>query len=349
MIASESTEIALVRLDLSAPDEGVLAEINAHMNLMRAESRPDDPPRSLGHTRNTFASVALLDHIALEAWLARREGELVGTLMVNMSLKDNLHMAFLDIGVAPEGRRRGVGSLLLRKGSEIAAANDRGLLLLQTTSTVPAGAAFLERYGASEGLAAHTNQLVLADVDRAMLADWHGSALRLGDFELLVWEGAYPEEHLEAMVHLNRVMNQQPFDDLDVEAFTIDAEQLRKVERFFAARNQTRWTAVARHLPSGDLAGFTDVMFDPENPENLNQGNTGVDPAYRGHGLGKWLKAAMLTKVLDERPEVRRIRTGNADSNEAMLAINRRLGFEPYVAESVWQLPIERLEGAGEG
>jgi GNAT superfamily N-acetyltransferase len=343
MIAPESTEIVLVHLDPTAPDEGMMVALNAHMNRMREESRPDDPPRSLDHTRNTFASVALLDHIALEAWLARREGELVGTLMVNMSRKDNLHMAFLDISVAPEQRRQGIGSLLLRKGTEIAAANERGLLLFQTTSTVPAGAAFLERYGAAEGLAASTNQLLLADVDRTMLADWHGGEHRLGDFDLLVWEGAYPEENLEAMVHLNRVMNQQPFDDLDVEAFTVDAEQLRKLEQFQAARNQTRWTMVARHLPSGDLAGFTDVLFDPENPENLMQGNTGVDPTYRGNGLGKWLKAAMLTKLLAERSGVKRIRTGNADSNEAMLAINHRLGFERYVAESVWQLPMERL------
>lgn len=349
MIAPESTELVFERLDLAASDEAVLTDVNAHMNRLRAESRPHDPPRSIDHTRATFASVAMLDHVAFEPWIARRGGELVGSLFVSMSLKDNLHMAFLDLGVDADHRRAGVGSALLRKGAEIAAAADRVLLLLNTVSTVPAGAAFLERYGATAGLAAHTNQLTIADVDRAMLADWHGSDARLGDFELLVWEGPYPEEHLEAMVHVNRVMNQQPFDDLDVEEFTIDAEQLRQTEAFLEARNQMRWTMVARHLPSGDLAGFTDVVFDPEDPAKLNQGNTGVDPAYRGNGLGKWLKAAMLTKVLAERPEVERVRTGNADSNEAMLAINRRLGFEPYVAETVWQLPLERVQGVGEG
>ena len=63
-----------------------------------------------------------------------------------------------------------------------------------------------------------------------------------------------------------------------------------------------------------------------------------------GRGLGRWLKAAMLDKVLRERPQVRRVRTGNADSNAAMLEINRELGFEPRTSQIVWQLKIEKLE-----
>ena len=317
--------------------------------MMRAESNPDDPPRSLQHTKNTYLGVALLDHMTLEAWLAKRDGVIVGTVIVNMSLSDNLHMAFFDINVAPEHRRGGIGRLLLHKVAEVAAAADRSLLLTSTQSTVPAGVAFVKRFGAEAGLAAHTNQLVLASVDRDMLTAWNARATRLGDFELLVWEGAYPEEYLDAMVHMHRVMNSQPFDDLEVEDFQVSAEQLRKQEQFHAARNHSQWTMVARHLPTGDLAGFTDVLFDPENPENLQQGNTGVDPRYRGHGLGKWLKAAMLEKVFAERPMVRHIRTGNADSNEAMLAINRRLGFERYIAQTVWQLPLTTLRPHLEG
>ena len=54
-------------------------------------------------------------------------------------------------------------------------------------------------------------------------------------------------------------------------------------------------------------------------------------PKYRGHGLGKWLKAAMLEKVLAERPAVKFVRTGNADENVPMLKINHALGFKPYV------------------
>lgn len=70
---------------------------------------------------------------------------------------------------------------------------------------------------------------------------------------------------------------------------------------------------------------------------------TGVFPAYRKRGLGRWLKAAMLDAVLRERPQVRLVRTSNADSNTAMLAINRALGFKPYLAESFWQVETDTV------
>ena len=77
---------------------------------------------------------------------------------------------------------------------------------------------------------------------------------------------------------------------------------------------------------------------------------TGVFTQYRNKGLGRWLKAAMLDKVLKERPEVKYVRTGNADSNAAMLKINIELGFLPYMADTLWQVEIDNvLEYLGSG
>ena len=64
---------------------------------------------------------------------------------------------------------------------------------------------------------------------------------------------------------------------------------------------------------------------------------------YRRRGLGRWLKAAMLDKILRERPGVKRIRTGNADSNVPMLKINHELGFKPYKAWTEWQISVDKL------
>jgi hypothetical protein len=59
--------------------------------------------------------------------------------------------------------------------------------------------------------------------------------------------------------------------------------------------------------------------------------------------LGRWLKAAMLDKVLKERPQVKYVRTGNADSNAAMLKINTELGFKPYTADAIWQVELQKV------
>ena len=52
----------------------------------------------------------------------------------------------------------------------------------------------------------------------------------------------------------------------------------------------------------------------------------------------------MIQKVLTERPVVKRIRTGNANSNAPMLAINTELGFKLYKSDVVWQLEMTKLK-----
>lgn len=82
----------------------------------------------------------------------------------------------------------------------------------------------------------------------------------------------------------------------------------------------------------------------PSNKPNVGiQGSTGVLDRYRNRGLGRWLKAAMLEKLLAERPWMRYIRTYNADMNEPMLKINHALGFEPYAANNMCQAQLETV------
>ena len=70
---------------------------------------------------------------------------------------------------------------------------------------------------------------------------------------------------------------------------------------------------------------------------------TGVFPTFRNKGLGRRLKAEMLEKVIADRPQVKYVRTDNADMNAPMMKINSELGFKPYIAECVWQVETEKV------
>jgi GNAT superfamily N-acetyltransferase len=158
------------------------------------------------------------------------------------------------------------------------------------------------------------------------------------------WTGPYPEQDIEAIVALIQVMNTAPREDLEVEDFRPTAEQIRQFEQSMFARGNSRWTAYVREKATGKFAGFTEVLWNPNRPAILQQMDTGVFPEYRNRGLGRWLKAALLDKVLREHPEIEFVRTGNADSNASMLKINSEMGFKPYRSEIVWQVDVEQVE-----
>ena len=61
-------------------------------------------------------------------------------------------------------------------------------------------------------------------------------------------------------------------------------------------------TYVARHKPTGELAGYTNVAYRRLQPDLVEQWDTGVDPEHRNKGLGRWVKAAMALKLRETYP-----------------------------------------------
>jgi GNAT superfamily N-acetyltransferase len=108
-------------------------------------------------------------------------------------------------------------------------------------------------------------------------------------------------------------------------------------------RGQSIWTVIARHDATGALAGWTSLLFPKVRTDVAYQLGTGVEPAHRGHGLGRWVKAVNLLRLLDERPAVQRVETENATNNGPMLAINHALGFSSYRTNGVWEMKTAAL------
>jgi GNAT superfamily N-acetyltransferase len=320
------------------------AALAAFRNHLRAEQQPGDPPVPVAEYVRRMRNVS--SGVSMSVWAAwntaRTEVVACGGVDYVKAAAKTQPVNF-RISVLPHERRRGLGARLLSHVVEVVRRADRPLMTIQTCGRVAAGEAFMSRVGATACLRSSTEHLVVAELDRELLRDWlERGGIRAEEFELVYWSDAYPDDQIEAIAALYNVINQQPRDGLKLQDIHYTPAHVRAVERRAFGNGTRRWSVYARVRANGRLAGFTEVYGHPNRPAFLRQNFTGVFPEDRNKGLGRWLKAAMLEKIISECPQVKFIRTDTAESNAAMRRINALLGFKPYLSNCTWQLETER-------
>jgi mycothiol synthase len=340
-----SPSVLIKPFNIKEASHAEYAALNAHSNLLRAERLPDDPPIPLEESIQNLQNIP--PFVDVKMWCAWDDGlsNIVAEGdIVLLRTEDNRHMAQFTLEVNLGYRRQGIARQLIGLIADAAHADSRRLLITETIDRIPAGEVFMNRLGGQKGLVGHVNQLRIDELDHRLLARWQERGHALGaDFELGLWDGPYPEEQLDAIVQLFEVNNQQPFGDIEIEDMHMTPKMLRQSEQSSFARGNQRWTFYVVERSTGRFAGYTETVWNPNRPEILRQDMTGVFPEYRNKGLGRWLKAVMLEKVLADRPQVKFVRTGNADVNAAMLKINNELGFKPYHATGFWQVEVDHI------
>jgi len=343
---ANSENLEIKPFDLRNASEHEYAGANVFANRLRAEQLPDDPPIPLDEMVLGWRNLPPFQHIPTWSVWRTDGSQIVARGNVSwLDVPENRHLVQFKLMVLPEYRQRGLARQFLALIVQATRRENRHTMFTDTNERIPAGAAFMERLGARAGLAAHSNQLKIAELSSDLIRQWQDRALeRAASFESGFWDGAYPEKDLDAIVELMQVMNTAPRGSLEIEDQRFTPEQVRQIEQSIFARGNQRWTMYAREKATGKFVGYTDVVWHPNRSETLEQLDTGVFPQYRNYGLGRWLKAAMLNKVLHEHPETKFVRTGNVDSNAAMLKINQELGFMPYMSVTVWQIEIDQVE-----
>ncbi|MGX1887277.1 GNAT family N-acetyltransferase [Streptomyces sp. NPDC055287] len=246
------------------------------------------------------------------------------------------HLAELELHVDPAHRLLGTGSLLLSAVVAACRAEGRRSLVATAAADSP-GEAFSERHGFRRALTLNHLMLRLDELDVAEL-------LRIADadhpgYRLTGWTGTVPDELADAFAAAKNAMNDMPVGDLDYGSVAWDADRVRAMGKVVADRGDTLLTIAAVH-DDGTVAGYTEILIPQGVPPRVQQYDTAVVPAHRGHGLGLWVKAAMARQLRAEHPGVVEIETDNADDNVHMLAVNHRLGFRSYRHTREFQLDV---------
>jgi GNAT superfamily N-acetyltransferase len=327
----------VVPSELAEDEQIALARL---FQRMTRELLPEDPERPLDAILSRLrASVPNEWHARTRARDAKGNVVAFGGTERSLNDPENAHVAWTDISVHPDHRRRGLGRAVFADLVAQADGQHPELLFMGgTNDRVPSGDGFLAAVGAQPGLPMKTNQLVLTDVDRAQVAEW--AKLDPPGYHLEHVDDIVPANVVAPYIQAANGINDMPKGDLKMGDWKLTEEQIRDRESWFKQTGIEWWLLVAVHDATGEGAGFTDITHDPKQPWVIWQQGTAVTRGHRGHRLGLWMKAVMLERILRELPDAKYIRTGNANTNSQMLGINTELGFKLAWQSTLWQLPI---------
>jgi GNAT superfamily N-acetyltransferase len=222
--------------------------------------------------------------------------------------------------VRPSFRRRGIGRALFETLVATARADGVGSFFGEHASRE--GAAFARAMGAVDD---QRHVVSVLDLRNALLPERATPA----GVELRSWVGAAPDELVESLVRARNAMADAPVPgDLEMPVWTID-EQRRDEERWIVrAMPQHVTVAVER----GEVVALTGIRVPEALGSTLvHTDDTATVPHARRRGLALAVKLASLCRLRTERPDIERVATQNAMQNEAILAVNRELGFVPLL------------------
>jgi hypothetical protein len=124
--------------------------------------------------------------------------------------------------------------------------------------------------------------------------------------------------------------------------FVLDRNNLRRFEETRRAARSHLYT-VALLDETGTMIGHSNAFISDSNPEDVYQAMTGIDRAFRGRGLSRWLKAALFTKVGGDFPANVSFTTDMRAVNEPILRVNAQMGYELQSSGHEYRIELDRL------
>ena len=288
--------------------------------------------------------------------VARVGGVIVGRGLYETTVGDEADTAWLGTVVLPEFRGRGIGTALADAVEQLAADDGKAKAVAYTPITelpgeriaAPTGFGSIPadhpdaRYLVARGYRLEQIERVsrlplpVAGLDALVTAARERSG---PEYAVHSWIGGTPERWREGIALLNtRMSTDAPSAGLETPEDVWTVERLVESEERIARISPRRtFTTAVEHVPTGTLAGYSDMSVPVQASRSVTQWATLVLREHRGHALGMLLKVANLAHLEREKPGHPSVTTFNAEENRYMLDVNEAVGFVPIAHESGWR------------
>jgi ribosomal protein S18 acetylase RimI-like enzyme len=268
--------------------------------------------------------------------IAVQDGEIIGYSFVGHDKFESDGRYTLSVVVHPQHRRQGLGAQLYNEILAFAHAQNATLLVTDVRDNAPHSLRFAEAYGFQIVHHFFESLIDLRTFDPAPYARLVEAVTATGvRFTSLAAEG--DTETARRKLH-----------QLNYETYLEDPGSTGEFPDFDAFNhmfNTVEWFRAAGQLLAVDgehYVGLAAVGYFAHTNSMYNM-MTGVDPAYRGRKIAQALK--LLTIQYAQECGASYIRTHNNSNNQPMLAINRKLGYQPR--QGVYRLEKELVAGSG--
>jgi len=341
------TEINIKEFSPQKASEVDLTELFKLLDIVYRELEKDDPiPTRESRIKQITDPPAVFDGFW---WLAHKKQQVVGygyLSLINTNspeYEQNKHIAHAVIRIDPDYRRMTLGTRLAK--TIVKKAKGLGIKSIQTSTERESGNNFCQKLNGELIMQSSQHRCMLADVDWGLMSEWqkHGQKiakekrLKLKSFQKV------PENIIEKFCKIyTDTANQQPLGGYERRTL-ITPEYRRHQEERVNKKNEDWHTMITQDV-SGEISGLTEIYYDFEKPYRIVQDLTGVKEQFRGKGLGKWLKSEMLFFIKESYPDIKYIRTGNANSNASMISINERIGFKVHMHRTSYKFKLNELE-----